>query len=203
MADTYPYLLKNVSQKQFGIKPADLVVLNKKGKAVKKLVVVYNGEKYEPVNCKEVSVQFQDDTITLNIVLADDKPQPEESPVTDAVMSTTKDEIFLLKGDDLEAFTALSEFRNNENQNSPTEVTKREAHILESEIYDIQDLQSVQSAILDLVGAEKKFLENDYIVLKYSPPRFAYEEDESHFKLIESVVLCKKEAATISKDTEN
>jgi len=201
MVNTYPYLLKNIENKQFGISTTDLIVLSKKGQVMstKKLIVVYNGEEYAPVDCKEVSVQFQKDTITLNIVtLEDTKIQTEESPSTDTVVTATKDEIFLLKGDDLEAFTTLSEFRWDENHCTPSTGIKREAHIIESETYDIQDLQSVQNATFDLIEAEKKFLNDNYAVIQCNTPRFIYEADKSHFKLTESVILCKKEVKTVN-----
>ena len=98
---------------------------------------------------------------------------------------------FLLKGDDLESFEMLSDFRRKENQGEKTKNDKLEAFTLESGTFDIQDLTSVQNAMLDIVEKEKQFIDNNYKVFKTNIPRFDY-ENVSNFKLVESVVLMKQ-----------
>jgi len=203
MADTYPFLLKNVEHKSFGASLTNIISLKKGEVAMattKKLVVIYDGDEYEPVNCQSVEIKFEGDTVILTVALAKDESQPVE----DAVISTSPDETFELQGDDLEAFEALSDFRNVEYQSKEKNDSKlEEAHTIESEVYDIQDLQSVQNAVYDLIEREKELLNKGYTVFKYTVPKFDY-KDKNLFKLVESVVLIMttKTANELAKGTK-
>ena len=176
----------------------------------KKLVVIYDGDEYEPVNCQSVEIKFEGDTVILTVVLKEDEPQievtPNDAPAENAVISTSPDETFELQGDDLEAFEALSDFRNAKNQGKKEDDSQLETYIVESEIYDIQDLPSVQNAIFDLIEKEKEFLNKEYIVFKYTIPKFDYfdDKDKNLFKLVESVVLIvtTKTANELAKETK-
>lgn len=210
MTDIYKVLLKNVEQKQFGASLTNIIALKKGEVAMattKKLVVIYDGEEYEPVNCRSVKIQFEGDTVILTVVLKEDEPQIEvtpNAPVEDAVISTSPDETFELQGNDLEAFEALSDFRNVKYQSKEKNDSKlEEVHTIESETYDIQDLQSVQNAIYDLIEREKEFLNKEYTVFKYTIPKFNY-KDKNLFKLVESVVLiaATKTANELAKETK-
>ena len=197
MADLlYDTLLKNTENISFGVSPFNVIALKKQGevvvKKVKKLLVIYDGEEYDPVDCQSVEVKFEGDTIILNVVLAEDneEQQPENIPQAEAVVPTSKTDTFMLQGSDLDAFKALSDFRRKENLGEKTDDDKLEAHTLESGTFDIQDLTSVQNAILDIIEKEKQFIDRGYKVFKINtPPRFDYEENGNNFKLIESVVL--------------
>lgn len=211
MADTYPYLLKDIEHKSFGASLTNIISLKKGEVAMattKKLVVIYDGEEYEPVNCQSVKIQFEGDTVILTVALMKDEPQtevtPDDIPTENAVISTSPDETFELQGDDLEAFEALSDFRNVEYQSKEKNDSKsEEAHTVESEVYDIQDLQSVQNAIYDLIEREKELLSKGYKVFKYTVPKFDY-KDKNLFKLVESVVLIMttKTANELAEETK-
>ena len=201
--DTYSHLLRDIKQQSFGASLTNIISLKKGEVAMattKKLVVIYDGDEYEPVNCQSVKIKFEGDTVILTVVLAKDESQPVE----DAVISTSPDETFELQGDDLEAFEALSDFRNVKYQSKEKNDSRsEEAHTIESETYDIQDLQSVQNAIYDLIEREKEFLNKEYIVFKYTVPKFDY-KDKNLFKLVESVVLiaATKTANELAKETK-
>ncbi len=175
MPNIYKVLLKDVEHKSFGASLTNIISLKKGEVAMattKKLVVIYDGDEYEPVNCQSVKIQFEGDTVILTVVLMKDEPQtevtPNDAPVEDAVISTSPDETFELQGDDLEAFEALSDFRNVEYQSKEKNDSKlEETHTIESEIYDIQDLQSVQNAVYDLIEREK--IRQTIIALKDIP----------------------------------
>jgi hypothetical protein len=210
MANIYSHLLRDVEQKQFGASLTNIILLKKGEVAMattKKLVVIYDGDEYEPVNCRSVKIQFEGDAVILTVVLKEDEPQtevtPDDIPTEDAVISTSPNETFELQGDNLEAFEALSDFRDDKNQGKKESNSELETYIVESETYDIQDLQSVQNAIFDLIEREKEFLNKEYTVFKYTVPKFDY-KDGDLFKLVESVVLiaATKTANELAKETK-
>ena len=191
----YNTLLKNTENISFGVNPFNVIALKKQGevvvKKIKKLLVIYDDLEYNPVDCESVEIKFEGDTIILNVVLAeeDNEEQPTENvPQAEAVVPTSKTDTFMLQGSDLDAFEALSDFRRKENLGEKTDDDKLEAHTLESGTFDIQDLTSVQNAVLDVIEKEKQLIDKGYKVFKINTPRFDY-ENSNNFKLIESVVL--------------
>lgn len=207
MADLlYPTLLKDTEHISFGVNPINIIAPKKQGEVVvktKKLLVTYDGEKQEPIDCQSIEVKFEDDTIILDIVLVkDEEQQTENMPQTEAVIPTSETDTFMLQGDDLEAFELLSDFHHAENQGQKTENDKLEAYTLESGTFDIQDLTSVQNAMLDIVEKEKQFINQGFKVFKTNTPRFDY-ENSNNFKLVESVVLIKQTTVTTNVVEEN
>ena len=199
MADLYNVLLKNTENISFGASPMSIIA-PRKGEVVvkvKKLVVTYDGELYDPVDCQSVTVKFEDDTIILDVILTKTKEQSvtEDIPQVEAVIPPSTTDTFMLQGDDLESFELLSEFHRPENQISKTENDSLEAYTIESGIFNIQDLPSVQNAVLDVTEKEKQFIDSGYKVFKTNTPRFNYTEGDN-FKLVESVVLIKQVATT-------
>ena len=204
MADLYPILMKNTERISFGANPMNIVV-PRKGEVVvktKKLLVTYGGEKQEPINCQSVTMKLEGDNIILDIVLVEkeeqSQPSTEDMPQVEAVVPAAVTDKFMLQGDDLESFELLSDFRRDENQGQKAENDKSETYMLESGTFDIQDLSSVQSAMLDIVEKEKQFIEQGYKVFKANTPRFDYEND-NNFKLTESVVLMKQATKPITE----
>ena len=193
----------------------NIILLKKRGEVivkVKKLLVTYGGERQEPIDCQAVEIRFEGDTILLNIVLVEDaeaqhkavqsdKPQVDEPQVT-AVVPIAATDKFVLQGDDLEAFEMLSDFRREENTGQKTENDKLEAYTLESGVFDIQDLASVQNATMDIVAKEKVFIDSGYKVFKINIPRYDY-ENNNNFKLIESVVLLKPVGTVVDNVEDN
>ena len=201
MVDLYPTLLKNIKTPAFGINPSS-IVFKKQGEVVvksKKLLVTYDGEKYEPVDCQSVTMVLEGDTIILDIVLIKTEEQVKDVPRAEAVIPASETATFMLQGDDLEAFSRLSDFSKKENQTQKTENDELEAHTLESGTFDIQDLTSVQNAILDIIARERQFINKGYKVFKTNTPRFDY-ENSSNFKLIESVVLIKPATEVVEEN---
>ena len=202
MADLYSTLLKNTESISFGANLTNIIALKSKGEVVmktKKLLVIYDGEKYEPVDCQSVEVKFEGDTITLDIILAKDEGQLKEVPQTEAVIPTAETDTFMLQGDDLESFELLSDFHRAENQGQKTGDDKLKAYTLESGIFDIQDLTSIQNAMLDIIEKEKQFIDQGFKVFKVNTPRFDY-ENSNNFKLIESVVLIKQISEVVKEN---
>ncbi|MCK4829163.1 hypothetical protein KA005_76275 [bacterium] len=207
MTDLYNALLKNTEDISFGVNLTNIIALKRKGevvKTVKKLLVIYNGEKQDPIDCQSVEVKFVGNTIILDIVLVEDEEQQTENmPQTETVVPTSKTDAFILQGDDLDAFTVLSDFHREENQGQKTKNSKLTAYTLESGTFNIQDLMSVQNAVLDIVAKEKQFIDRGYKVFKTNtPPRFDY-EDGNYFKLVESVVLIQPSTVPVETIEES
>ena len=168
----------------------------------KKLIIVYDKLEYNPIDCQSATIEFEGDTIRLNVILTKDKDEDEEAPSLSqlpdsrlknvpqakAIIPAAKTDMFMLQGDDLEAFEQLSSFHFEGNQRQKTKKDKLQAYTLESGVFDIQDLTSIQNAILDIVEKEKQYIDQGYKVFKTNVPRFDYEND-NNFKLVESVVL--------------
>ena len=197
MPDLYSTFLKNTAQIQFGATPFDIVALKEKRGEVmgtKKLIVVYDKLEYNPIDCQSVTMEFEGDTIRLNVTLAkgEESQLPADQlanvPQAKAIIPAAKTDMFMLQGDDLEAFELLSSFHSAENRRQKTENDKLQAHTLASAVFDIQDLTSIRNAILDIVEKEKQYIDQGYKVFKTNVPRFDYENDND-FKLVESVVL--------------
>ena len=203
MADLYPVLLKSIDNVSFGANLMNIIAL-RKGEVIvktKKLLVTYDGEKQEPVDCQLVEVKFEGDNIILNIVPAknvDQLPAAKDTPQTKAIIPAVVTDKFILQGDDLEALEALSDFRKKENIAEKTDNSKLVAYTLESGAFDIQDLTSVQNAVLDIIEKEKQLIDKGYKVFKTNIPRFDY-ENINNFRLIESAVLIKSVAIVNEK----
>ena len=169
---------------------------------MKKLIVSIDGEKLDPVVCSSINIQFEGDTVIVN-GSTENVPE-EDTPTEDGVALPvhTSAESFLLQGDDLEAFKILSEFRREEFTMNKEDAEKPTAVVLESGVYNIQDQTAVQSASLDLVEQERKYVDDGYMVISTEIPKYEYETDFD-FKLVESVVLSKvdKEPSTDEKKT--
>jgi len=205
----YNTLLKNTEDISFGVNIMNIITPKKQGEVVvktKKLLVTYDDLEYNPVDCQSVEIKFEGDNIILNVVLAEDNeeqqtenvPQTENMPQTEAVVPTSKTDTFMLQGDDLDAFEALSDFRRKENQGEKTDSDELKAYTLESGIFDIQDLTSVQNAILDIIEKEKQFIDQGHKVFKTNIPRFDY-ENGNNFKLVESVVLMQQSTKMVEE----
>lgn len=206
MVDLYNTLLKNTEDISFGVNLMSIITSKKQGEVVvkkaKKLLVIYDELEYNPIDCQSIEIKFEGDTIILNVVLAKDNEehQTENMPQTEAVVPASKTDIFVLQGNDLDAFETLSIFRRKENQEEKADSNTLETHTLESDTFDIQDLTSVQSAILDIVEKEKQFIDKGYKVFEINTPRFDY-ENSNNFKLIEVVELIQQ-SAKIVEETE-
>jgi len=181
------------------------IIALRKGEVIvktKKLLVTYDGEKQEPIDCQLVEVKFEGDNIILNIVPAknvDQLPAAKDTPQTKAIIPAVVTDKFILQGDDLEALEALSDFRKKENIAEKTSNSKLVAYTLESGAFDIQDLTSVQNAVLDIIEKEKQLIDKGYKVFKTNIPRFDY-ENINNFRLIESAVLIKSVAIVNEKN---
>lgn len=206
MVDLYNTLLKNTEDISFGVNLMSIITSKKQGEVVvkkaKKLLVIYDELEYNPIDCQSIEIKFEGDTIILNVVLAKDNEehQTENMPQTEAVVPASKTDIFVLQGNDLDAFETLSIFRRKENQEEKADSNTLETHTLESDTFDIQDLTSVQSAILDIVEKEKQFIDKGHKVIKVNTPKFDY-ENSNNFKLIEVVELIQQ-SAKIVEETE-
>lgn len=204
--DLYHILLKDVEPHQFGGNLIDAFASKKKRGEVKvstkKLLVTYDGEEYAPVDCQSISVKFEGDAVVLDVVLEEGSIKPdneeengkkslEDIPQAEAVIPVSETDTFALQGDDLEAFKLLSNFHRAENRDQQIDNgIEPEMHALESGVFDIQDLTSVQNAMLDIVEQEKQFIDQGYKVFEVNTPQFDY-ENSNNFKLIESVSLRK------------
>jgi len=206
MVDLYSTLLKDPEQVKFGVS-ASHIVFDKppKGEALvsaTKLLVNWNGDNYDPLECKSVSVTLEDGAIHLNVVLMDDKEHiADDVPQTDAVATPDLADKFKLQGDDLESFEMLSLFRKDENKGEKTETTILEAHTLESGTFNIQDLSSVQNSVLDIMAKEKVLIDAGCKVFQLNTPRFEY-VTKNDFKLVEVVVLVRDSAIPVPPAAE-
>jgi hypothetical protein len=179
----------------YGVKLSDIIKVERKSK-MKKLVIVLNGSEFNALFCKEINLKIEDDCIKLLVEYDDDATELEDEeqeaiPKVNGILPPSKDEIYILGGDDYESFEALSEFRHDDNIVEKKDNQKLVAITIESDTYNIQDLQSVSNAILDIIAKEQEFLSKGFKVFKNNIPRYSY-EDENHFKLVETTVLSEE-----------
>lgn len=194
----YKTLLKTPEKLSFGHGPTQTVLnLSKPPKgevpvSVTKLLVNWNGNEYEPIECSQVGIEFLgENTVILKIATVsddDDSSMKIESPPVDAVIPSDDTTEYDLQGEDLTTFENLSGFRHDDNKGKKTEDSRCISDVLESNTYDIRELQSVQDAILHLVEQEKQHIDKGYKVFQVSCPKFEY-TDSYNFKLTEHVVL--------------
>jgi len=181
---------------EFGSKLSNIIKLDKEKKSMtKNLIVIFDGEEHEPIECKNISVNIENDNMILNVTTKKDieHSTDENIPSNQGIIAPTENEVFFLSGDDYDSFIAISECRRSENMlTEKKEGRKLEAITIESSTYDIQDLQSVSNATLDIVAKEQELLNEGYKTFKANDPRYIYEND-NNFKLVETVVLCKEE----------
>jgi len=188
----YKTLLKDVELKSYGANLSNIIKLERKDMPPKKLLVMYDGEMQEPISYEELSFEMTNEGILLKIESASrerdtQKVQdvPQEQPIADPV----QEENFSLQGDDLESFQSMSPFRQTENKTEKGDT--KQAITISSGTFDITDINCIMNAILDLVNAEQKYIDEGYKILQCSDPKFSY-EDNKYFKLIESAVLSKE-----------
>jgi len=181
---------------EYGAKLSNIIKL--RGRSMKRLVVIFDGEKYEPIFCDNINIKLENDEVILELKTSESVQTDNSIPSEQVMIAPSKDETFILTGDDYSSFIALSEFRRTENITEKKEGQKLEAFTIESETYDIQDMQSVSNAILGVISKEQEYLKKDYKVFKTSDPRYIY-EDDNLFKLVETVVLCKEKDVAIKE----
>ncbi len=189
----YPYLLRQENSKQFGVNLSNIIPVKRKRSMSKKLVVFFNDEEQEPIEVANIDIQINNDTIVLRInsknVTQNTTETALDTPSVDGIVASHVEEKFLLKGEDLESFETLSELRNNRatKQKGITPIQ----HIIETQVFNIQDIQSVDQATMELLNAEQKLINSGYKMLEVNTPEFIFEEDAEHFKLIETCILCQ------------
>jgi len=191
MTDLYPILLREEKQVSYGASLQNIVPLEEKGIIMrKKLIITIDGEDFSPLECDTIDVNFKEDTI--KIIVQTILPEIVQGKTTAPGIITEEKGKFAMTGEDLIAFTELSEFRLDKNK----EVTSKEEDLstitLESDLYDIQDLNSVQNASFDIIDKEKQYLTKGFKVFKVNTPEYIY-QDNNNFKLVETSVLHKIE----------
>lgn len=199
MNDLYPYLLRNEKTKQFGATLSSIIPKRKEAmNKTKKLVVYFNGEEQDSIEVSDVRLFLGGDFIKLHIDTIEEEkenelPTEEEgAPSSKGVVDPTQAEIFLLSGDELESFEVLSSFRQKENISENRENISPIHHIIETNVYNITDINSVDNAKMDLINAENTLIAQGYKVFKVKTPKFQF-NGNIYFKLIENCILCKVE----------
>jgi len=197
MTDLYPTLLREVDKYTFGVTLQNIIPLIKRGNEMrtKRLVMVIDGMEYNAIEYESLGFQFENNTVIINVKtenqdateevveIKKDVPTPEGFIAMDATAHQ-----YQLTGDDLDAFNSLSSFRISENVTKEIEGKIKVDVIIESDVYDIQDMMSVNTAILDLSHKEDQFIATGYKVFNASVPTYSY-IDSDNFKLVENVVL--------------
>jgi len=190
MADLFPTLLRKEKTMAYGATLQNIVPLGKDGKMKNVTVVItINGDEFDPIECNQFSIDWKENEVRINVT-AENSPR-SDSPLEDGFIPAESSD-FELIGDDLAVFDQLSEFRWDENKIEDVEGKPIQTVTIESAQYNILDMSSIQNAILDLVGTERKYIEEGYKAVQVNPPKFEYEDSEN-FKLIETVVLYKPE----------
>lgn len=205
----YPYLLRDAENKQFGAGLSSIIKPKKKEKEMntpKKLVVFFNGEEQAPIEVADVTLNVQDNTIVLQINTPAEEEKnksqkPSAIPSEDApsvegilVPEDLPNETFMLKGADLKALENLSVLRANRIEKKGNATPTH--HLIETSIFNIQDVQSVQNAIMELVDAERKLVEDGYAALDVKTPEFVFEDANEYFKLTQACVLVQTQKAS-------
>lgn len=201
MSDLYPTLLRNIETPIYGATLQNIVTLgDKRSKEMdaKRLVIIVDGDEYDPIECTSLDIQICGETTTITVcTIATSKDTKRNdkinAPTPDGFLLQEHPDIFTFQGEDLEAFLELSEFRIDKNKTVIFSNQIPSAVSIESDTYDIQDITSVQSASLELIDKERKLLEDGFKVVQVNTPRYNY-ENANNFKLVETAVLYKIDA---------
>jgi hypothetical protein len=198
MYNLFPYLLRDVnSPSEFGSTLSHIIKGKEIMKQSKKLIVYFNGEEQEAINISSIKMELADDNIILHIDTEKEEISLiEDTPSVDGILIPSSAETFLLQGDDLEAFQNLSEFHNPKNHVKEKDTITPVHQTLETSTYNIQDIQSVEQATMELLEIEQKFIKEEFKVIKVDIPKFIYEEDGIHFKLRQECDVCNLEKTT-------
>jgi len=192
MSDLYPTLLRDEKSLQFGATLQNIVSLEKRDeKMSKKLVIVIDGDKIDPVEYSALDIKFEGDSVIINVTSSTSPSAlpigAEDAPSVSGYLDETPNDANL-SGQDLAEFTVMSEFRLEENKcENSGEATKI---TLESKLYDIQDMSSIQNACFDLVELEREYIKDGYKISAVADPLFVY-ETTNNFKLVETT-RCQK-----------
>ena len=200
-SDLYTHLLRDVKTQQFGANLSSIIKLRKENNQMKKLIVFFNGEEQAPLDVSSVDLKITDDgTLILNIestptqydVTAGQKDATPVDTLKDApsakgiIQPSDNNEIFLLQGEALEIFkdnSVIFGLRKPENiikeKNDTVPLT---VFIIESNAYNIQDMESVKKATTDLIHKEKDLITKGFKTFKVETPQFIF-TDENNFKL--------------------
>lgn len=192
MVDLYPTLLRDVKMHEYGATLSGIASLGQRGKEMetRKLIVIVDGDKYDPIECDSINISFENGTIKVDVLTATKvAPTTEEAPAEKGFTVAEYTDKFSLSGPDLMAFESLSKFRDDSNKSTET---AGKFISIETEKYNIQDMNSVQAAILDLVEKESNQLTEGQKVVSVNFVEFKYVDDDN-FILIETAILSDPE----------
>lgn len=186
MADLFPYLLREEHSQSFGVGLESIIIPKRNGVTMKKLVVYFNGEKQEPLEISNIELQFKDNEIVLRIDSSEEN-SVSSTDLTNGVIPLDAEEI-PLTGVNLEMLETLSELRKNKVEKCDNPIH----HIIETSLFAMRDIQSIEQAITELVAAEHVLIEKGYKALEIKLPKFVFTEDSEQFKLVQACVICKE-----------
>lgn len=212
----FPHLLRAEKPPTFGVGLSQVIFLSKEKDSMstegKKLVVIYNGEPQEPLEISRVHMDIQEQNIILHIdtldnvspeveskkIPAEVSPIPEEdTPSTNGVAIENIQQNFELSGEDLTKYEARSDLRTTRIQEEGSETSKI-VHISETATYNIQNVDSVENALQELLDAECSLVNQGYRALFIENPQFVFEADGMNFKLVQSCTLCMSSSKTVN-----
>ena len=194
-------LLRKVDVPTYGATLQNIVPLDPRGAVMshKQLVVVVDGDRYEPIECGLVNISLNGDTVVVDVSTVAASKQPKEEMKVGFVTSENTGDTFEMQGADLADFNLISPFRSGEHlveDGFDPGVEQENYHAVELETakYDIQDLTSVTAAIHDLVKKEQECIDNGNKVDTVQTPVFIY-ENANTFRLVEKAVLYKEQTS--------
>jgi hypothetical protein len=187
MADLFPYLLREENPQSFGVGLESIIVPKRNGVMMKKLVVYFNGEKQEPLEISNVELQFNNNEIILRIDSIEEENKDAAIDLTSGIIPLDAEEI-PLTGTNLEMLEKLSELRKNKVEKSDNQIQ----HIIETSLFAMRDVQSIDQAIAELITAERDLITKGYKALEVKLPKFVFTDDSEQFKLVQACVICKE-----------
>lgn len=202
---------QKISQEQLST-GADLAnVIQMDTKITKKLKVrlVVDGEEHH-IYCDSVDLDVKPTEVTVNIKLSPNVAVIDDTskiPAESGVIVAAQHEKFFLAGDTKDEYLALSPFTDTKNRHVPAQDTKTTSRtiskVIESKMYNIQDVDCISQAVQDLVVTENELCNNNWKVVQIKElPQFIYDvENTDNFTLIETILIIQ--VAQINKDNEN
>lgn len=203
------HIMRGETPPKFGAVAGNILEMNRTKKGSKKMKVILIVDNQE-FTFQDAIVNIRYCNNTCNVHIGDIGTKvPEINPIDQIAQNcpdvvgfvgpNTKQEQFLLQGDDLDTFIMTSPFRDE--KNTSEEVTKGVTDAqLETNLYDImQNNNAVTDAIKELVEQERALIDRGYKVVKVGEPVFKFsveDPEQNEFKLVEIALLVEKSEET-------
>lgn len=194
MSKFYSTLLREVEPPKFGTTLIDIVpIIRKELKMNKKLTVIVDGDEYDSIECENIHINFDGDTIQVDITTLPDNKElkPVDTPNDNGFDVDNTLTTFALAGDILNNFKKMSPFYDPKNIISDViDISKYNTITIDiqTSLYNIQNMAAVDNALAELVQLEKTHILKGNKILMSGTVYYNYTDDD-HFMLTRTAVL--------------